>query len=186
MDFVSPFDFKYDVIVWAVRAFYIFAIYAIIIVRFIPDLKVRFLDYGARTSASPLAQRNLKHESALPRWMRIQFDPALDWHAEQTVPHDWFTHFYLICFSCSAYWIFHHGKVLEAMITKPDAMQSAASWEGRTFIAMVLLQLQALRRLYECLVIAKPSKSRMWIGHYAIGVAFYLVTNIAVWIEPSE
>lgn len=184
MAFVRQFDVSDDVALWSVRSFYIFAIYAIIIVRFIPDLKVRFLDYGARSSVS--GREALKYESALPRWFRVQFDPVLDWLTDQTVPHDYFAHFYLICNICSSYWMFQHASVLEAMFVDPHHSQVIASWEGRTFIAMLLLYLQSLRRLYECMFVAKSSQSRMWVGHYAIGIAFYLVTNIAIWVEPSE
>lgn len=176
----KPFD--PDLVVWAIRSFYIFAAYAVLIVRFIPDFRVRFLDYGARSHNS--RQKDAQH-SALPRWIRLQLDPFLDWFASVTVPHGWFTHFYICSTVCSAYWLVHTQDLFHC-----DSALSIGNmvslWERRTLICMVLLQFQGLRRLYECVVIAKSSHSRMWIGHYFIGVAFYLVTNVAVWIEPGK
>lgn len=170
-----------DRLVWSIRAFYIFASYAILIVRFIPDLNSRFLDYGPRTAGT---EKKAVDNSVLPRWFRIQFDPVLDWLAEMTVPHAWFTHFYICSSICSAFWLY------QSQISWRDfpslTRHHISSQQGRVAYCMMLLQLQGLRRLYECLFVAKASKSRMWIGHYFIGLAFYLATNIAVWIELGK
>lgn len=180
---LGPFAaFDEDVTLWSIRAFYIFAAYAIIIVRFIPDLRRRFLDYGARSSTSNGPSSN---KSALPKWVTIQLDPVLDWLADMTVPHSWFTHFYLCSAACSAYWLYQHFHHIQDLVSSSNLVMKS-SWEARSMICMVLLQLQSLRRLYECIVVAKKSRARMWVGHYAIGLAFYLVTNVAVWIETSE
>ncbi len=175
-------DYNPDTIIWSVRSFYIFATYAILVVRFIPDLRDRFLNYGPRSNGAP--KYDIK-DNALPRWFRIQFDPVLDWLADFTVPHSWFKHFYICSSLCSAYWIFAHLNVAHYF---PSAFEISLtnSWEYRTMWARLLLQLQGLRRLYECINIAKPSKSRMWIGHYIIGMVFYVVTNIAIWVEPGK
>lgn len=170
-----------DYLVWSIRAFYIFASYAILIVRFIPDLNRRFLDYGPRAANT---EKKASVDSSLPRWVRIQFDPVLDWLAEMTVPHSWFTHFYVCSSICSAFWLYN--LQFPRIVLQNMSRQAIASQQGRTTWCMVLLQIQSLRRLYECLFVSKASKSRMWIGHYLIGLAFYLVTNIAVWIELSE
>lgn len=180
----SPVSMRDDTFVWLVRAFYVFAAYAIVIVRFIPDLRTRFLNYGARSPASEKATTS--EETALPKWLRIQIDPMLDWAANVTVPHSWFTHFYVTSTICSACWMFYHRRVFGSLFSIADKYALVASWEGRTIVALMLLQYQGLRRLYECIVISKKSQSRMWIGHYAIGIAFYLATNIAIWVEPSE
>ncbi|KAK5102558.1 hypothetical protein LTR70_000416 [Exophiala xenobiotica] len=174
-------DYNPDVIVWSIRAFYIFASYAILIVRFIPDLRSRFLNYGARADSA--ARYDIK-DSVLPRWFRIQFDPVLDWLADITVPHSWFRHFYICSSLCSAYWLFAHLNLAHYF---PSAFELSLTnpWEYRTMWARLLLQLQGLRRLYECVHVAKPSRSRMWVGHYVIGIAFYVVTDVAIWIEPA-
>ncbi|KAK5152653.1 hypothetical protein LTS14_008187 [Recurvomyces mirabilis] len=50
-------------------------------------------------------------------------------------------------------------------------------------LTWLLLLLQGSRRLYESLEFSRPSKSRMWIGHWMIGVGFYMATSIAIWVE---
>jgi len=42
---------------------------------------------------------------------------------------------------------------------------------------------QGCRRLYESLIFAKPSSAQMWVGHWALGIWFYLTMGVAVWIE---
>lgn len=172
-----------DIVLWSVRSFYIFASYAILIVRFIPDLQYRFLDYGARSSEK--RKDHAIRSSALPKWLRLQIDPLLDMTADVTVPHSWFYHFYVVSSICTAIW---SGVILrghEPPLLSPNWNLSNL-WEARTKLCMLLMQIQGLRRLYECLLMSKPSKSRMWIGHYAIGIAFYLVTNVAIWLEPGK
>lgn len=176
-------DVNSDVVVWSVRAFYIFAAYAIIIVRFIPDLSDRFLNYGARSSTNDSLTK--RKNSVLPRWVEIQFGPVLDWLAELTVPHSWFSHFYVCSTMCSAFWIWTHTQDMEDALLKSDPT-SITIWHARALLGLFLLQIQGLRRLYECLIVAKSSRSRMWFGHYFIGVAFYFVTNFAIWFEPGK
>ena len=48
-----------------------------------------------------------------------------------------------------------------------------------------MMSIQGCRRLYESLVFGKQSSSRMWIGHWAMGILFYLAMSVAVWIEGS-
>lgn len=50
-------------------------------------------------------------------------------------------------------------------------------------LVWLMMMGQGVRRLYESIVFAKPSTSTMWIAHYIIGISFYLVTSVAVWIE---
>lgn len=171
-----------SLVIWSIRAFYMLAASAILIVRLIPDLSCRFLDYGARNDS---AKKATTRNTALPRWAQVQFHPFLDWLATITVPHSWFTQFYISSTVCSAYWLIHLPNILPDF---PHKLNQAivSSRECRTLLCMLLLQIQGLRRLYECLVVAKPSQSRMWIGHFCIGIAFYLVTNVAIWIEPGK
>ncbi|CAG8557433.1 8687_t:CDS:2 [Paraglomus brasilianum] len=51
-------------------------------------------------------------------------------------------------------------------------------------IGLMMLFIQVSRRGYECFFVEKPSKdARMHIGHYLVGITFYLVTGLAVCIE---
>ena len=47
----------------------------------------------------------------------------------------------------------------------------------------VMLLIQSGRRLYECLDLPSSSESQMFVGHWAMGMAFYAATSVAVWIE---
>lgn len=170
-------------ILWSVRAFYILAAYAIITVRFIPDLRDRFLDYGARSVAKDVKPK--ARESVLPRSLQAQLDSVLDRLAQVTVPHSWFSHFYFCSTVSSALWLYLRFRTSDDLPLRWHA-EDFTSWEHRAMLGLLLMQIQGLRRLYECLVIAKPSKSRMWFGHYAIGIAFYLATNLAIGLEPGE
>lgn len=176
-------DADADTVIWSVRAFYILAAYAIIVVRFIPDLRDRFLNYGARSDAND--SHNKKKDSVFPRWINIQFGPVLDWLAELTVPHSWFSHFYICSTICSAVWLCTHIYDFD-YISSNASLAVVFGWQTRSLLGLLLLQLQGLRRLYECLIIAKSSRSRMWVGHYLIGIGFYLVTNLAIWFEPGK
>lgn len=45
--------------------------------------------------------------------------------------------------------------------------------------------IQGSRRLYECVYISKPGTSKMWIGHYLLGIGYYVVMSVAVWVEGT-
>ncbi|KAG9307470.1 hypothetical protein G9A89_017300 [Geosiphon pyriformis] len=52
------------------------------------------------------------------------------------------------------------------------------------FLGLILIQIQVLRRLYECFYVEKPSEdAKMHLGHYVLGITFYLGVGLAVWIE---
>jgi 3-oxo-5-alpha-steroid 4-dehydrogenase 3 / polyprenol reductase len=48
-----------------------------------------------------------------------------------------------------------------------------------------LLAAQGTRRLYESLIFSKPSLSKMWFGHYFLGLLYYLAMSVAIWIEGT-
>lgn len=57
---------------------------------------------------------------------------------------------------------------------------------GRVFAAWVMMALQGCRRLYEsCFVIKSGSASSMWFVHWVLGLMFYAIMSISVWIEGS-
>ncbi|KAK5063149.1 hypothetical protein LTR84_005225 [Exophiala bonariae] len=158
----------FDLVSWGIKAFYLLSAFAILLVRFTPDLRRRFLDYGARaqnaseTSESPKGdrRRTIERSSAASQ--------LLDSLAKLTVPHTWFTHFYILSVLCSSLQ-FHH--------------QIRIHMSQRARVASFCLLLQSSRRLVECLTYNRKSKSRMWIGHYFIGIAFYLFTNITLLLD---
>jgi len=155
--------------IWTVRAFYLLSSLAIIIVRFTPALRDRFLPYGARD-----VKGHRKGQAAAakqPAWL-LQI---LDYVATWKVPHSWFIHFYIVSVAASTMGLcfFHPSNFFKRLDT--------------TTLCGTLMLVQGIRRLLECSLITKPSQSRMWIGHYAIGVAFYVASNVAIWVpRPDE
>ena len=53
----------------------------------------------------------------------------------------------------------------------------------QVMLAWAMLTVQGSRRLYECLAFSQPSKSQMWVGHWVLGIGFYIGTSVAIWIE---
>ncbi|KAI1623453.1 3-oxo-5alpha-steroid 4-dehydrogenase [Exophiala viscosa] len=156
-----------DFATWTIRAFYTFSSITIIVVRFTPALRDRFLPYGARDVTAHRAGQFAKQ----PAWSVQVLDYAATWK----VPHSWFIHFYIVSVTASTMGLcfFYPSNSID----RPDT----------TTICGTLMLVQGIRRLLECFFLTKPSQSRMWIGHYAIGVAFYIATNIAIWTaRPDE
>lgn len=52
-------------------------------------------------------------------------------------------------------------------------------------LAWALMSVQGTRRLLESMTISIPSKSKMFIAHWLLGIAFYLAMGVAVWIEVT-
>ncbi|KXS95640.1 hypothetical protein AC578_3555 [Pseudocercospora eumusae] len=151
------------------RAIYLTAAAAVLFVFAMPPLRSRFLDYGARSS----------------KQQKEKGSTLLDHAASITVPHSWFASFYAVSVSCSLYClsdIVFRGPAFQAIAnhtsSEPSTMtisQVQATW--------LLMFLQGSRRLYESMALTNPSQSRMWLGHWALGILFYLCTSIAVWVE---
>ncbi|ETI27690.1 hypothetical protein G647_00139 [Cladophialophora carrionii CBS 160.54] len=165
------------VVIWAVRVFYLFSSVAIITVRLIPVFADRFLAYGARARRQTIHRRGKRGTAG--KSQQSVGTQLLDHLATCTVPHSWFTHFYVLSLVCSlttlstfCYYEYYHQATIKQ---NPDLVTAA-------FCAHLML-LQGLRRLLECVYVTQNGTSRMWVGHYTIGMAFYIVTNVAIWIE---
>ena len=166
------------------QAFYLSASAAILLVYLIPPLNKRFLAYGARDAAEPPAGKEESSTSSAPPTTPTRMNALLDRIADIKVPHRWFIHFYIVSVLSSALWahqIITRGQLYNFLASfAPDSddpdpfMRAVYCW--------LLLSIQGMRRLYECLRQPRGS-SEMWIGHYAIGIAFYLATGVAIWIE---
>ncbi|EXJ63796.1 hypothetical protein A1O7_00131 [Cladophialophora yegresii CBS 114405] len=164
-------------VVWAIRAFYLFSSAAIITVCLIPAFADRFLAYGARARRHTIDTRGKR--GTVGQSQQSVGTQLLDHLATFTVPHSWFTHFYVLSLVCSLTALstfYYYGYYAGATIKQNPDLATAA------FGAHLML-LQGLRRLLECVYVTRNSTSRMWVGHYAIGMAFYIATNMAIWIE---
>ena len=170
-------------LVVCVRAFYLLAAIAILIVRFVPFLKDRFLDYGPRaTQNEEGADSTLGTPGSL-------FSRFLDTIAELKVSHSRFIDFYILSLLCSLFWLFQ----IRTESSVVQELRSASSQpinqdvSGRITLCLIILALQSSRRLYECINFSKPSSSStMWVGHYMIGVAFYFLIYFAVLVDQVD
>ena len=110
---------------------------------------------------------------------------ALDQLATLKVPHSWFISFYAVSVCCSL--ICAADYVLSGPVTTQFAALTNSWRSSMTFdqvvITWIAVLAQGCRRLYECHAFSRPSKSTMWVGHWAIGLAFYVGLNIAIWID---
>jgi len=113
----------------------------------------------------------------------------LDYLASWTVPHSFFTHFYVTSVLSSAFWatqLLSRGPAFRAVAARVSDEHLQQSMSLNQIIwCWVLMAIQGCRRLYECIAISKPSSSRMWFVHWLLGIAFYVATNLALWIEGT-
>ncbi|KAH8144988.1 uncharacterized protein LAJ45_11008 [Morchella importuna] len=177
-----------------IRYAFLFNSAAIIVAKYTPALSRRFIAYGV--SAEPIPEG---YKEKRPPPSDTPVSQFLDAAAETKTPHSWFTHFYYVCFACNLFWawqIVTHGSVYQLLSSYITPAAAAGVSEngrkevvGQTIHQVVLtwlcFMIQASRRIYECLYIQKPGASKMWVGHYAIGIWFYLTMSIAIWIEGT-
>ena len=111
---------------------------------------------------------------------------ALDFLAEWKVPHDWFTSFYCIALSACAFWpieiLYLRGPSWNAVLDWVEPTSRSMSFQ-QLQVTWTMMLAQSARRLYECHTLESSSTSRMWVGHWVMGVLFYAATTIAIWIE---
>ncbi|KAJ4993685.1 3-oxo-5-alpha-steroid 4-dehydrogenase [Stagonosporopsis vannaccii] len=146
------------------RAFYLAASLLIVVIQAVPALRSRFLAYGSRAT-SPSGR-----PSAAPSHPPL-VSQLLDYVATFQVPHNWFTHFYVLSLACSLFW----GWRLQIWAA---CGQLQAVWG--------LMLLQGLRRMLESNAYTSTSTSSMWFAHWLLGLVFYLTINVALWIEGPD
>ena len=154
-----------------VRCFYLFSAAAILLVRCTPLLKDRFLDYGARSSTISHHDRTRTAASA----EKSSIVALLDYLATWRVSHSYFLLFYLTSTLLSLFWLY-------VVYYEVDTIVQVRSHQA--LYALVLVCIHSIRRLYENVFISvSNTKSTMWVGHFAIGLAFYLFLHIAILVE---
>lgn len=175
------------------KTFYLGAAAAILFAYKLPPLKDRFLAYGARSALdqkeNDAAPRDLKYNRKAPSLMFTYglgpLNTLFDFLATLQVPHSWFVSFYCISVASSILWA-------HQLLTRGPLYRIIAHWTQHQAASMSLDQIiacwslmafQGIRRLWECLVLTKPSQSKMWVFHWLVGVLFYVATGVSVWIE---
>jgi 3-oxo-5-alpha-steroid 4-dehydrogenase 3 len=161
----------------------------------IPVFRLRFLEYGARASSEEPAKREASdqvskksHEADNGSSLVSLFVKILDVAAKIQVPHSWFTSFYVVSVLSSLFWLveaFRVGDFYGIIIENRIAHQRSQMSLPQTKLAWLLMLIQGSRRLYESLTLPSSSTSKMWIGHWMIGIGFYLATGVAIWVEGA-
>jgi 3-oxo-5-alpha-steroid 4-dehydrogenase 3 len=140
----------------------------------IPSFRERIMNYGSRSTSS----RTSPPERASSN--------LFEYIASFEVPHTWFTHYYFVSTASSLFWaqqILTHGQVFQFLAAHSPATTSGSMTANQVLLAWALMSIQGSRRLYESITLTKPSKSKMWVGLWAIGIAYYIAMGISVWIE---
>jgi len=107
--------------------------------------------------------------------------------ATYRVPHGYFTHFYIVSVVLSIFWYLQisiNGRAFAAIVYLQSSADHAPSVSSmKVALTWSLLTFQGVRRLYESITLAKPSQAQMWIGHWLIGIAFYVAMSLAAWVQ---
>lgn len=149
-----------------------------------PALRTRFLAYGARANV-PTATKEKEDGSQDARRNRNILSAMLDTAKTLQVPHSWFASFYAVSVTCSLFWaaeLLFRGSAFRS-ISRFVSLQQSAMTPEQVKVAWALMFAQGCRRLYECITLARPSRSQMWCGHWVLGILFYIGTSVAIWVE---
>jgi 3-oxo-5-alpha-steroid 4-dehydrogenase 3 len=139
----------------------------------ITPFRERIMNYGSRSTESKTPRPEKKSTS------------LLDFIASFEVPHTWFTHYYIVSTASSIFWghqILTRGQVFKFLAAYSQATPALMT-ANQVLLAWSMMSVQGIRRLYESITLTKPSKSKMWVGLWAIGIAYYVAMGITVWIE---
>jgi len=176
------------------QLFYVLVASTVIFASSVPALRNRFVNYG-KTAGAGVAPAQSGSAFALARF--------LDFGAKLTLPHHYFTHFYVVGVASTVFWgwqAWTHGAAYRCVagIQAPVVVEgrwkarAGAGGSGGMRIEQVLLAwtcflAQVCRRLYECLFVHKSGggSSRMWFVHYFLGIVFYSMMAVSVWIEGT-
>ena len=154
-------------LIYVVRIYFLATSASVVVARIVPSLHKTFNPYGkTRAPSLNTPQSFVQHLSNI------------------TVPKSWFWHYYLLIVLLSVFW------GIQFIVCSSDCERYLLRWmgdlDGTSVIVWGMMLVQGYRRLFESLYVQKPSPSRMWIGHYLVGCAFYVMMSIAVFAEGSS
>ena len=166
-----------------------------------PPLRDRFLVYGARaqdsTSSAEKEKKVAKSKQKKEESNRHGnvFTQVLDQIAEWKVPHDYFWTFYFVSVVMSAFWpgeaMWLKGPLFQMVVNYTRPLTTTMTFE-QVKITWIMILVQGGRRMYECLTLSSEelfggeetkNSSKMWGGHWIVGLLFYIATSISFWIE---
>lgn len=148
------------------------------------------LSYGARRSHDDPATKE-KSIAAKDHPKDSLFQAVRKLTSLGQVPHSWFFTYYVFYILCAEAWAvqyFMDDSLLLGLLAsrQVEATPNTPSMKGcQVVMIWIVMFIQAARRLYECFVVMKPSKSTMWFVHWILGLGYYLGVSVAIWIEGS-
>ncbi|KAK4123784.1 hypothetical protein N657DRAFT_573473 [Parathielavia appendiculata] len=167
------------------QGFFLFAAGGVLAVAAMPrDAKALLMDYGARNAQKSPSREPSQGGSEGARLVSL-LATITSW---TQVPHSWFSAFYVVSLACSIFWLtqyFGNGVVLRYIATSQAAAQNTSGTSSQVALGWLMMFLQATRRVFEHVTVIKPSRSTMWVVHWLLGVFFYLVMGVSVWVEGS-
>jgi 3-oxo-5-alpha-steroid 4-dehydrogenase 3 len=143
----------------------------------IPSFRHHVMNYGSRG----IPPKTVKSTSPTNKNKGL-----LEYVGSIQVPHTWFTHYYIVSVASSLFWasqIITRGWLFRLLVSYSHLNTSESMSVNQVALAWTLMALQGGRRLYESLTLTKPSESKMWIGLWGIGIAYYIFIGVSVWIE---
>lgn len=158
------------------------------------SLRDRFILYGSRANAQNVNEKDAtRNHLQEPRHGGVDIknssSKVLDYLSTLNVSHSWFFHFYLTAVLASLFWAAQFvmkGRILSSIATAQRQHLGPSMSINQVLLTWSMMAFQESRRLYESIVFFKQSSSKMWIGHWALGVGFFLTMSVAVWIEGSS
>lgn len=138
------------------------------------------MNYGARGIRTPDEKKEERTQKSPASQVVEYLQEGLQ------VPRAWFTHYYVVSVASSIFWavqIITNGRAFQFLAANADYHSGGTMTVNQVVLAWSFMAAQGLRRLYECLALEKPSQSRMWIGIWLLGILYYLVMGVSVWIE---
>ncbi|KAI1124360.1 hypothetical protein F5Y10DRAFT_31729 [Nemania abortiva] len=176
------------------QLYYVLSAAAVLAIAAVPDKAQRLLtQYGARSSdkaSTTISTRGHKDTGEglddSTTGSLFRFISCLT--SVGKVPHSWFIHFYILSVFCTVFWAIQfttRGTLLELITNSQCSKSTSSMTTSQIVLVWFFMGLQAVRRLYEYLVVLRPSPSRMWIIHWLLGNTFYLCTSVSIWVEGS-
>lgn len=141
----------------------------------------RYVAYGSRTPTRKAPNLREPGQGGLSRL-------SLDKWIRYRVAHSYFWHFYAFSAASSLFWgaqILNQGRFMKAVGSKFAEQNTGTMSMDQVLLVWTLMAIQGCRRLYEEIYVFRPSLATMPLSVYLIGIGFYLLTGMAVWIEGS-
>ncbi len=165
---------------WVCKFFYSVSTILAVSLFLFPSLHDHVVQYGSR---------RCQQASTSPAKTSSRMLDGLFWKiCGLQVPHSWFTHFYWVSVMSSLFWgyqIITNGDTVQLLVAHSPSRDAPGMSMDQVRLAWCLMLIQGSRRLYECLIVMNPSKSSMSVSMWMLGMAYYLVTGVAVWCEGT-